>query len=316
MQELSAGGGRSTSCLPVRCLLAVVLLLVGATGCRQTGGSQRKGGALGSTTPSLVADNGVVLNGLSLNGLSLNGLTTNGLSLNGLSTLAFRDWFNQDAVRHEELMRYLVKCAVPEGELRTYIQPETGQTHSWQGQLGLARAWAEGQAATKQELQVVSACLAAHSNKYGLHIPISVLGLDGAGQPISYSPQELKEYRQQEACFFGDVFQRDAVLFAGNDRLTLDKHESTTRVCGLPGAEGKSACSPMVHVGSCSEYCQKDAWGLYYTACTYQGVVYQPVTTRMRSEDIYRCGDKVCQATESCGMRTTSVSCRLDCGEC
>ncbi|HYO59585.1 hypothetical protein [Archangium sp.] len=72
----------------------------------------------------------------------------------------------------------------------------------------------------------------------------------------------------------------------------------------------------MVHVGACSQYCQRDASGLYFTACTYNGITYRPITTRMRPEDIYRCGDRVCQATESCGMRNTPASCRLDCGEC
>jgi hypothetical protein len=293
-----------------------VLLLVGAAGCGRTGASRVQDAARESTTRSLTAGHRIITNGLSLNGLSTNGLSTNGLNLNGLSTLAFRDWFNQDVTRHEELMRYLVQCAVPEGESRTFTQPETNQIYTWWGKLGLAPEWAGGQAATIEERQVVSACLAAHSNKYGLHVPISVLGLDGRGQPIAYSPQEVTDYRQREACFFGDLFQQEAVLFAGNDKFTLDKHESTTRVCGLSAADGTSQCSPMVHVGECSQYCQRDASGLYFTACIYNGINYRPITTRMRPEDIYRCGDRVCQATESCGMRNIPTHCRLDCGEC
>jgi hypothetical protein len=72
----------------------------------------------------------------------------------------------------------------------------------------------------------------------------------------------------------------------------------------------------MQYVGSCSQYCTRDATNTYYTSCTYGGVTYRPITTRMKAADLYSCGDGVCQATESCGTGTTPNSCAADCGAC
>src|SRR4051812_38403252 len=70
---------------------------------------------------SLVIDNGLSTNGLSTNGLSTNGLSTNGLSANGLSTHGFNLWWDSNAASVSELvMRYVVHCAVPAGQSRTF----------------------------------------------------------------------------------------------------------------------------------------------------------------------------------------------------
>ena len=37
---------------------------------------------------------------------------------------------------------------------------------------------------------------------------------------------------------------------------------------------------------------------------------------RLREADVYRCGDGVCQFTESCGNGTQYDNCRSDCGRC
>jgi len=256
---------------------------------------------LGNTSRSVVVDNGLVLNGLVLNGLSLNGLSLNGLSLNGLSTDAFKNWFNADPTLRNEIMKYVVACGVPSGESRTYTHQ--GTTYTWQGSLGLAPSWASGNAATTVEEQVVSACMAAHANKFGIHVTVSMLGLNGAGNAIPYTSQELTNYGVREACFFGNLFDGSTGTFSANDGLSLASNESTARVCGLSGSQ----CSPMTYVGSCSQYCTLDATNTFYTSCSYNGVTYRPLTTRMQAQDIHVCGDGVCQATESSG------TCAADC---
>jgi hypothetical protein len=255
----------------------------------------------GNTSRSIIEGNGLSLNGLSLNGLSLNGLSLNGLSLNGLSTDAFKNWFNADPTQRNEIMKHVVACGVPSGETRTYTSQ--GITYTWQGSLGLAPSWASGNAATVVEQQVVSACMAAHANKFGIHVSISLLGVNGAGNTIPYTSQELTDYGVREACFFGNLFDGSTGTFGANDGLALASNESAARVCGLSGSQ----CSPMVYAGSCSQSCTLDATSTFYTSCTYNGVTYRPVTTRMRAQDINRCGDGVCQATESSG------TCAADC---
>ncbi len=301
---------------PMRWNLLVAFILGCAIGCGPAGDLPGETEELGSASQSLSMGNGLNLNGLNLNGLNLNGLNLNGLNLNGLSTSSFSNWFQADAAQRDEIMKYVVACGVPSGESRSYTDPSTNVTYTWSGVLGLAPSWAAGNAATTTELQVVSACMAAHANKFGIHVTVSLLGLNGAGNAIPHTSQELTDYGVQEACFFGNLFDGSTGTYGGNDGLSLTSSQSSPRVCGLPGPVNASQCSPMRYVGSCSQYCTRDATNTYYTSCTYGGVTYRPITTRMKAADVYSCGDGVCQATESCGTGTTPNSCAADCGAC
>ncbi|MBM7111967.1 hypothetical protein [Archangium primigenium] len=260
-------------------------------------------------------------NGLSLNGLSLNGLSLNGLSLNGLGSVAFADWFNGNVTGHDALMSYMVRCAAPAGQTHVFRNPDTGRVHTWVGSLGLAPNWASGKSATEPEEQVISACLLAHVNNYGLHVPISVLGVNASGDSIDFSSEELQAYPQQESCFFGNIFSSqhspNPVLLAGNDRGSLDPTQSTLRPCGLLGNDARvshPACLEIKRVGQCEKYCTLAPGGSYYTSCTYNGRTYLPITTRIRPADVKYCGDGKCDPGERPGPDFTADSCSLDCG--
>ncbi|NBD09911.1 hypothetical protein [Corallococcus silvisoli] len=270
--------------------------------------------AEGLVSTNGLSTNGLSTNGLSTNGLSTNGLSTNGLSTNGLSTNGFQTWFTQDPALADMVMRYVVQCSMAAGATLSYQSP-AGTNYTWHGSLGLAPGWAGGQPATLAEQQVVSACLAAHANKYGVHVNISVLGRDAVGGEMPYSTDELNTYAEREACFFGNLFTGEGT-FAANDGAYLSYDESTVRTCGLSSWSETTTCAPMKHVGACRYYCTLDATRTYYTRCTYNGVNYRPITTRMLPQDIYRCGDGVCQLTEKCGTGNTPDSCAADCGAC
>ncbi|WP_224370565.1 hypothetical protein [Hyalangium versicolor] len=263
------------------------------------------------------ADNGLSVNGLSVNGLSVNGLSVNGLSVNGLSSTSFQSWFQGNTAQTDTVMRYLVLCAAPEGQTLVYTDPNTGKTYTWGGELGLAPGWASGLPATVAEQQVVSACLAAHVNKYGAHISISVLGATGEGKTIPYNSLELSTHSRREACLFGNLFSGQGI-YVGNDGGALTDSQSSTRACTLGGlgTSRGTDCGPLVQVGTCDTYCTLDSSGTYYTSCTYNGVTYQPLTTRLSPQDIYECGDGICQLTESCGTSNKYNSCQADCGSC
>jgi hypothetical protein len=208
-------------------------------------------------------------------------------------------------------MRYIVACAVRGGETRTYTDGK-GRTYVWEGSLGLTPDWASGQPASVTEQQLVSACLAAHVNKFGRTVAISVQGSNAHGEPIATTAAELQEFSQREGCFFGNLFTNEGI-FVGNDDRPLGSHESSVRACAL-GKPG--ACAPIVQTGSCAESCTRDATNTYYTQCTRNGISYAPLTTRIHPRDIYRCGDLMCQFTESCGLGLFTVQCTLDCGIC
>lgn len=260
---------------------------------------------------ALETTNGETLNGLAFNGLAFNGLAFNGLDFNGLSSPEFSSWFDQNDTLAAMVMHYVVACAMHGGETRTYTDSK-GTTYVWEGSLGLTPDWASGQPATVTEQQLISACLAAHVNKFGRSVTISVQGRNALGVPIATTPAELQEFSQREGCFFGNLFTDEGV-FAGNDDTPLGSNESSVRACAL-GKPGD--CAPIVQAGSCAANCTRDPSNTYYTQCTYNGITYAPITTRIRSQDIYTCGDLKCQFTESCGIGLTTTHCALDCGIC
>lgn len=290
--------------------LKLLLCLGGTAGC---GGVEKASAPetarLEAHIEALASNNGLSVNGLSVNGLSVNGLSVNGLSVNGLLSLSFSNWFEADPATREMVMKYVVLCAVPSGEVRTYTNPLTGLQYSWPGQFGLAPTWSQGVPAPELEQQLVTACLAAHTNRFGINIPISMLG-----QGIPCTSAELATYSEDEACFFGNAFTQEGI-FAANARFFLQPGESTSRACGLSSRWGSTDCAPIIHVGSCREFCTLDATRTYYTQCTYNGVSYRALSTRILPQDIYRCGDGVCQFTESCGTGSAN-SCASDCGSC
>jgi hypothetical protein len=299
---------------PRQSLTSVLLAgaLIALVGC---GGEPLEGDALASewvpVDQPLKVDNGLTVNGLTVNGLTVNGLTVNGLTVNGLSTQGFNDWFNGNPDTAPMLMAYVVKCAVADGQTRTFQSQKTGTTYSWRGSLGLAPGWADGNAATVAEQQAVSACLAAHTNKYGMHVPVSVLGRTAQGEAIPYSAEELSTYNVKEACFFGNLFTNEG-LFAARDR-DFSAADSSTRACGL--TLKADSCAPITNIGSCSQFCTKaDPSQPYYSQCTYNGKTYPVITTRIQPKELFRCGDGVCQFTEHAGSGNTADSCRADCG--
>jgi hypothetical protein len=203
-----------------------------------------------------------------------------------------------------------VRCAVPAGQSRVYS--DGSSTYTWSGGLGLAPSWSDGAPVTLAEQQSVTACLAALTNKYGHSVTVSVLGATSQGQPIAYTSSELADFPLREACFFGNIFNGEG-FFVGNDQAPLTPGQSSFRACALTSS---TACPPLTHIGSCQGSCTLNPTRTYYTQCTRNGVTYRPLTTRLRPQDVFTCGDGICQATESCGNGNRADNCGLDCGSC
>ncbi|CAM4015510.1 hypothetical protein [Corallococcus exiguus] len=284
-------------------------------GCDPGGREPAPADPLATQEQAALSYNSLSYNGLSFNGLSFNGLSFNGLSFNGLSSTAFASWYGANPALAAEVMRYIVRCAIPEGQTRTYTDAQTNTVHTWTGLLGLAPGWAGGAPATEAEQQIVSACLAAHSNPFGVSVPISVLGRDGLGVAIPASEGELATFARPESCFFGNLFQGQG-LYAGSQNPPLDATQSTTRACAVVDGSGmpRMTCAPLIYVGSCSDVCTQE--GTTFASCTVGGVSFQPLTTRVRDSDLSVCGDGTCQVTESCGASNSYNACAADCGAC
>jgi hypothetical protein len=286
-----------------RALLAAVLLWAGTSGCEPPELSTElpdletqaeELGSVNGISANGISANGISANGISANGISANGLVINGLTLNGLAAPSFSAWFANAPAASNMLMRYLVRCAVPAGESRSFTDPETGEHYTWEGNLGLAPSWANGAPANLLEQKLITACLLAHVNQSGLHLPISVLGRDALGNVIPYTRQELMTYSVHEACFFGNIFSpQQQVLYFGTDRNPRNKGGVFTRACSVGGLSlldryrsAATNCAPLQYAGSCLQRCQVDLQGgPFYRSCTYNGETYPAITTRMRPQD-------------------------------
>jgi hypothetical protein len=296
--------------------LALGLHLLIVSGCSIPTEDQDQDQEEGSQTVNNgLSTNGLSTNGLSTNGLSTNGLSTNGLSTNGLSTNGFNFWFDSNRASLSSLvMKYVVRCAVPKGQSRTFTST-AGVKYVWMGELGLAVQWALGLPASVQEQQLVSACLGAHVNKFGVSELISVLGYDSTGVAIPLGATELSDFPVREGCFFGNLFTGDSV-FVGNDSVWLSSN-SSSRECALGIKRGgaRASCSPMLFVGACRHLCTPDDSGQSYRSCFYQGKRYAVINTRVTADSIYLCGDQICQVSEQCGKGKKPTDCQ-DCGAC
>ena len=121
--------------------------------------------------------------------MSLNGLSLNGLSLNGL--------MSTDGGR--KVSEYLVRCALPPGH-NVIKQDQYGKSYTLPGQLGLAPQWENGTCDDACK-HWISACMLAHVNTAGIHVPIFIVAQNSAlgwGQDPNFP--------NQEGTFFGDVF--------------------------------------------------------------------------------------------------------------
>lgn len=276
-------------------------------------------------TAALAMENGLSVNGLSVNGLSVNGLPVDGVSFNGLATLGltdqalrssqFQSWFLEQAggIPYTDMvMRYIVKCAVASDSSRSVKL--RGKNYTWNGMLGLAPQWAKGLPIPLIEQQLVTACFAAHVNKFGMNVMVSLLGYGADGSPIPMGAEELTDYPVKEGCFFGNLFNGEGA-FVGAEQV-WPASSSSSRACAINALSGNGAyCSPMISIGSCSTHCILNSANTGYTSCTHNAITYLPITTRITVDQIYVCGDGICQASESCGSGCSRDNC-VDCSPC
>ena len=271
----------------------VAVLVVALTSCGT--GSEPICSRVANSRQGLSTENGLSTNGLSTNGLSTNGLSTNGLDgdvLRGTKPTVldrrspFAKWFAADPEGNGTLMKYVVRCAAASDGVVTFTDESTGVGYRWEGLLDLAPGWVAGEAATEYEQQIVSACLAAHVNKYGAHVEVSMQGISGNGHSIPLAEDELVTFSTPEGCFFGNVFSTEGA-YVGLDHPAYGPEVASLRACALGNG---SACAPLVGIGQCGDHCTRAAAGTSYDTCTANGVTYPAITTRLRDDAITVCG--------------------------
>jgi hypothetical protein len=299
-------------------LLLSLALCVGACG-----GAPDESGDWGLDESALtsangLSTNGLSTNGLSTNGLSTNGLSTNGLSTNGLSTNGFSAWFTANPASYSNMvMNYVVRCAMSGSQSLTYTVG--GITYTWKGNLGLAPKWSSGQPASAVEKELVSACLAAHANKFGFEVAVSVRGHLESGAAIAVSPSEATTYSADEGCYWGNLFDGSGVWSAYSSASPLNNSaKSSARACAV-NAGHPGSCAPIVTTGStCDARCTAGTLPFSFTSCSVQANTrtYRAISVRISPAIVQTCGDGGCGPGETCYSSTTGLGCQQDCGKC
>jgi hypothetical protein len=291
--------------------------LAGCDGASATGEqpSAAQQSDLAFSTNGLATINGLsTINGLAtINGLSSNGLATiNGLASNGLATInglasegglsSTGDLMSTPAGR--TTARYLVRCALPLGDAITK-QDATGTSYVFAGQLGLAPQWKNG-ACDASCQQAMSACMLAHVNTTGVHIPLWLVSPDAA---IGWgtSPQ----YPNREGTFFGNIFYPNAASKVVDAFYCNGPGFSTDTVPGRLGAAQTGAPysdpykSPRNPVGDCTpcaatmsdgpNSCRSDGVQFGGPITVWRGQTFQAETAKLSNGvAILACAPGVC----------------------
>ena len=72
--------------------------------------------------------------------------------------------------------------------------------------------WASGKPIPTAEQELMTACMAAHVNRFGVDMTISVRGYYEDGTRIPVTDEEADAYKVGEGCFFGNLFKHDGAF--------------------------------------------------------------------------------------------------------
>ncbi|WP_437895152.1 hypothetical protein [Sorangium sp. So ce124] len=229
---------------------------------------------LDTSADALASGNALSANALTANALSANALSANALSANALAPEAASALTDpgERGDLFRTLVKYTVSCALKESQsFRFSWTDRAGATHKevYPGHLGLAPRW-DRRPLDKEGKQMVSACLAAHTNRYGVSVLVSMRSRQ---TPLCHEVEddELDEYPHVEGAFWGNLFTKTPYLRACYNTANVDVSRSAKRDCaaGHVNADGEiEGCGMIEIVGSCKESCGKlDRSGEYYKSC-------------------------------------------------
>jgi hypothetical protein len=159
-----------------------------------------------------------------------------------------------DSAGGASVLRYVVRCALPEGAIVT-----SAGGAAFQGAFGLAAGWTD-RALDTSEQRWVTACLLQHLNGLGAHVFIMLEGSHAALDPRPGA--STSAFSVEDITTFGNVFvPAPSPAYACFDSLLQDgcgldlSLHSLTRLCGLAPLCGVTVLGP------CALHCTDDSAG-------------------------------------------------------
>jgi hypothetical protein len=249
--------------------VSAVLFLV--SGC----GAEQSDGELASATSAVESTNTLTVNTLTVNTLTVNTLTVNTLTVNSLTSgtlgspvLTALQNTTPVGAANRTIFHYIVTCALDPSQSVTYSWSDGVNTYTVTevGQIGLAPRWATRSLESWGQ-QLVSACIGARVNYFGVTVPISVR--NEVLVPTT-SSAELADYPYVEGAFWGNLFAPAPSLNSCYNPANVANSRADQRECatGYLDADGNvDPCGIITLTGSCDEQC----WGFDATHQFYWG---------------------------------------------
>jgi hypothetical protein len=233
---------------------------------------------------AVIVDNALVGNALVGNALVGNALVGNALVGNALSAdalAAIQDpTANGDNAR--ALLKYVVSCALDSPDSFDFSWTDSkGQPHaeSYPGLLGIAPDWALGPLTDDTDKRMVSGCVAARANYYGVNVIISARSVR---EPLKgmCGKAEVASYAHVEGAFWGNLFTATPYLNACYNAATVAISRQAQRECAVGHLEDGQTlpCGPIVLQGSCTTWCSNLSGGIYPSCVDKPGVPNSPTT--------------------------------------
>jgi hypothetical protein len=243
----------------LRNLLIGVFCILSFAGCLAADGQDW---ATDTVQANALTYNALTYNALTYNALTYNALTYNALTYNRLDEHvlvlnADRAGDLPDTDSGRQLLQYIARCALAEGD---FLRVESaGRVWHFPGLLGVAASW-EHASLDMDEQEILTACLLAHVNAFGVSVPISVRSplLAAAGE------DESAVFYYGDGAFYGNLSapspQRYACQIRANeyfDEVTQTMESAASpfasqRICA---GENTAARCGMVFTGYCDEVC-------------------------------------------------------------
>ncbi|WP_437923415.1 hypothetical protein WMF37_30855 [Sorangium sp. So ce291] len=269
------------SCARIVALLAVPLMTAACIGAEIDDESEE---LLGEDQSAIESDNGFLPNALAPNALAPNALAPNALAPNALAPNALAPNAltaikspGPNGAPTREFLRYLVSCALRPDQTFSFSWTDTaGVVHPevYRGELGIAHWWATGGIVNDTYVQrQLTACIAARTNWYGVHVMISLRNSESA---MGSSAAERAAYTVREGAFWGNLFASTPYVRACYAPSGVARARQLQRDCAAghisvdpaTGATAVQQCGPMTIVGSCDAVCNRvDTISGFYAGC-------------------------------------------------
>ncbi|APR88029.1 ppe family protein [Minicystis rosea] len=224
-------------------------------------------------SPNALSPNALSPNALSPNALSPNALSPNALSPNGLATLLDP---SPSGDLWRSLIKYTVGCAYAPSQSFSFSWTDAKgnvRNEVYQGILGLAPSWSTGPLDVGSQ-RLVSACLAARLNYYGVTVELSLRAdVDVLEENTSF--YELGVFNRIEGAFWGNLFSETPYIHACYKAENVEHSRFRMRDCAsghLSGNGRIEECGMLHIVGPCTDVCRRlYTYGGYYTQCDVNG---------------------------------------------